>query len=670
MTPNSRLGHRWWWIGGAVLIAVAWAISAIASEWGLSIFLTALAWIWVAASLWIFTWRLWRWMTYRIGVRLFITYLLIGVLPLFFATAFGAFGLYIAMGQYTSVRVGSEFDRFGWSLLDDCESVIEIASDTGPESVFPALEDFASDPPHPLSRVIWWAHIGDRTQVVGGDLEGLDFGWLAEGPSWKLARLGETTYSVTAYRSPSGDRVAALIPFDDVTATDLSSQWWFDVAFLGHDEGYVHIAESDQEEPEDITAEATSDGTINFTIDGGQISSDKIWPKWTEGDNGLFSKPWVVWFRAITDVIDLESGEALEDPNRLALLRTSPRNVWLDFTLSRYELATELWGAVTAIGLFFLVCYGIAMAASATMILSITRSTSRLTAGARAVERGDLDYRVPVKRHDQLGDLARSFNHMTHSVQSMLADVAEKERLARELDLAREIQESLLPASHLEVGQISVRATFQPAAEVGGDYFDVFPISEDRLVVAIGDVAGHGLSTGLLMASLKSSVAALVHEGYGGTDLITKVNRLLMEHGQARTMATLTVVEIDLLEGRLVLASAGHCPGLLILPGGMPDELMVSSVPMGSRLCNPAAIERPFPAGSRLILYSDGLVEAVSREGEPFGYQRLEEVVEAATDLSGSGLTTTILDALAQHSDGVPAADDLTVLVVERKASN
>ncbi len=135
-------------------------------------------------------------------------------------------------------------------------------------------------------------------------------------------------------------------------------------------------------------------------------------------------------------------------------------------------------------------------------------------------------------------------------------------------------------------------------------------------------------------------------------------------------MATLSVVEIDFGEGRLVLANAGHCPALLILPEGSPEELMVSSVPMGSRLCRPASLERPFPAGSRLVLYSDGLVEAISPEGEPFGYQHLEEVVKSAVDLSGSGLTTTILDALAKHADGVPAADDLTILIVERNASN
>jgi sigma-B regulation protein RsbU (phosphoserine phosphatase) len=273
---------------------------------------------------------------------------------------------------------------------------------------------------------------------------------------------------------------------------------------------------------------------------------------------------------------------------------------------------------------------------------------------------------VPVKRSDQLGDLARTFNHMADSVQSMLADVAEKERLARELELAREIQESLLPASYLEVGSFTVRATFRPAAEVGGDYFDVFPISEDRLVVTIGDVAGHGLSTGLLMASLKSSVAALVHEGYGGADLIEKVNHLLMEHGQSRTLVTMTVVEIDLGEGRLVLTNAGHCPALLIEEEGGIEELMVSSLPMGNHLCRPASLKHPFEPESLLVLYSDGLVEAVSPDGEPFGYRRLEETVKAATDSQGSVLTTSILDALSEFTGGVPAADDLTILIVER----
>lgn len=658
--------RRWWWVAGASFIVAALALSAIAGESTAADLTAVLAVVWVAASLCMLTWRLWRWLTYRVGVRLLITYLLIGVLPLLFAAAFGAFGLYIAMGQYTSVRIGSEFEHFGWRLADDCEEVLRIASASGVNAALSAVDELASDPPHPLSRVLWWARIGGRTEVAGEEIAALDFGWLPVGSSSIVARHGETSYAVTAYRASSGDRVVALIPFDEATASDLSSQWWFDVAFFHLGQGEVEELVEAGAEDRPVSARDPRDGALNLTIDGEQFSAETIWPQWTDNENGLFSRPWVMWFRVIADLVDLASGDALEDQEQIALLRTSPRNVWHDFTLSRYELATELWGAFTALGLFFLVCYGIAMATSAAMILSITRSTSRLSAGARAVERGDFGHRVPVKRNDQLGDLARSFNHMIGSVQSMLADVAEKERLARELELAREIQESLLPARQLEVGPVSVRATFRPAAEVGGDYFDVFPISDNRLVVAIGDVAGHGLSTGLLMAGLKSSVAALVHEGYSGTELIDKVNHLLTEHGQARSMVTLTVIDIDLAGERLVLANAGHCSALLIGPDGALDELMASALPMGNRLCHPAFLERPYPSGSRLVLYSDGLVEAVSPDGEPFGYERLEKVVRAAVERRDSDLTASILEALAEHANGVPAADDLTVLIVER----
>jgi HAMP domain-containing protein len=660
--------RRWWWVAGPIIIVAALLLSAVSTDSSLAEFLTALAWIWVFVSSSILVWKLWLWMTYRVAVRLFITYVLIGVLPLFFAASFGAIGLYIAMGQYTSVRVGSEFDRFGWTLVEDCEDVLDTATEQGVDRAFAYLDDLASDPPHPLSQVIWWARIGERTAAIGGEFEGLEFDWLPEGRSWVVARDKEITYSMMAHRNPNGDRVAALIPFDEHTGADLSSQWWFDIAFFGIGNAALDEAGVAEEEADDFKAHASRNGSFNFTIDGDQVSGDQIWPKWMDGGEGLFSEPYVVWFRVITDLVDFETGESL-DRKHLALLRTSPRNVWQDFTLSRYELATELWGAVAALGLFFLVCYGLAMATAATMVLSITRSTSRLTAGARAIEQGDFDYRVPVKRRDQLGDLANTFNHMTGSVQSMLADVAEKERLARELELAREIQESLLPASHLDVGPASVRATFQPAAEVGGDYFDVFPISDDKLVVAIGDVAGHGLSTGLLMASLKSSVAALVHEGYSGQDLIHKVNRLLLGHGQARTMVTLTVVEIDHVEGRMILANAGHCPPLLVGTDGDSEELLASSLPMGSRLCKPASLERAFTPGSRLVLYSDGVVEAMSPDGEPFGYERLAEVVDEATDTSGSGFTNSILDAIAEHAAGVAAEDDLTILVVERNSS-
>ena len=656
---------RWWLIAGAVSIAAAAVGVVVDSESSIAGALRVVAVLWLVATACALAWRIWRWMTYRVGVRLFISYLLVGLLPILFGVAFATIGLYIMMGQYTSVRFGSEMNRIRSELKAECHVVLDRMRTQGADEATALLEELAATSPDPLSRVAWQARLGGRDVRLGGGSELPEIGWVEDDPRSIVVLHGDETYSVVAALSPSGDRVVALIPLDDEAALAISDSRWFDVAFFPVDEG-GSLAGEEQEEENDTSALVLGDGGINITLDGERLTGNRIWPEWTADDEGFLSQSLVVWFRVVVDLVDLATGEPVEGASMLALLRTSPKNVWRDFTLSRYELGAHIWGILAGLGLFFLIGYGLALAVATTMILSITRSVKRLSAGAFEVERGNFDHRVPVKRRDELGDLARSFNHMTGSVQSMLEDVAEKERLARELELAREIQESLLPARHLELGPLTVRATFQPAAEVGGDYFDVFPLSEDRLVVAIGDVAGHGLATGLLMASLKSSVAALVHEGYAGSELIEKVNRLLVEHGQSRTMVTLSVIEIDLAEDRLKLANAGHPPAFLVTADGGAEELMAGSLPLGTRLCRPAVLERPFPVGSLLLAYSDGLVEAASADGEPFGYDRLERILSDAAGLPGAALTALILDRLSDYTTGANLADDLTLLIVER----
>jgi serine phosphatase RsbU (regulator of sigma subunit) len=655
MTLRKR---TWAWIAAAAALLLAVVVVSDSGFGGTASVLLVIA---VIVGLLVGAWRLWRWATYRVGVRLLISYLLIGVVPLLFAAAFAAIGLYIMMGQYTSVRIGAEIDHFGWALEDDCEEVLEIAYEVGPDAALLVLDEFAADPPWPLSEITWWASIGGRTATAGPALEYEVFDWLSEGDSEFVARSGDMVYAVTAVRAPSGDAAVALIPFNAATAKSLSDQWWFDVAFLPVGDGRGDSTDSEVEG----SAQISGDG-ITITVDGDSTTEDELWPVWNDGDGGLLSQPLVVWFRLVVDVVDLETGEPLSEDRLVALLRTSPRNVWRDFTDSKYELGIELWGAITGVALVFLLFSGLAMAVAAAMIVSITRSTSRLSRGAREIESGNLDYRVPVKRRDQLGDLARSFNHMTASVQSMLKEVEEKQRLAREFELARQIQERLLPSSHVEIGPLSVRAFFEPATEVGGDYFDVFSPSEGRMVVAIGDVAGHGLSAGLLMASVKSTVAALIHERYGGAELITRVNDLIIGSHKGRTLITLSLADIDLDAAVVRIANAGHVPPLLIAPDGSVEELLAGSLPIGTSLSEPTELQRSFEVGARLLLSSDGLVEALSADGEQFGYQRLTEVVEGLEDLSGPSIIDALRTALAVHIGELPLADDLTLLVIER----
>jgi sigma-B regulation protein RsbU (phosphoserine phosphatase) len=235
--------------------------------------------------------------------------------------------------------------------------------------------------------------------------------------------------------------------------------------------------------------------------------------------------------------------------------------------------------------------------------------------------------------------------------------------MARELELAREIQESLLPAREFTHGGLAVHAVFRPAAEVGGDYFDLFPLPGRRLVIAIGDVAGHGLSTGLLMAMVKSAVAALIQQGRHSGELLVDLNRLVAQHPVRHRMVTLALVEVDETAGTVEITNGGHPPPFVLRPGQPPEDPAAGAAARPA-LARPAVAPRPFPTGGRLVLYSDGLVGG--RAGRPAvrlrGARRL--LAREGRRLAGD-LIEIILAELERFTGGTKLDDDLTILIVD-----
>jgi serine phosphatase RsbU (regulator of sigma subunit) len=649
------------WLGvGALLGILMLVATTMIGNAELATVLIALFVLWSAVTLSVLLWMLWRWMTYRVSVRLFLSYLLIGVSPFLFCGAFAAVALYILMGQYTSVRFGDLLDRQLAVVRGRCEGLLSTEEMSGTDEALKRLETLEALPIGGFPKLLWIAEFGDRGEHRSSSAAGFP------GPEWAGPGVTEgvvrhenrALMMVSVARQDGSGRVTALVPLDSRTAQAIGERYWFQVYFEtdagldGDDDGV------------EVGATVGTSG-VQVSVDATDAGDAAIWgDEWPAEGEGWWHRPLILWFRLARDVRDLTTGEIRKSPQVVSLLRSSPIKVWDDFVLSRYELSTGLRQALSGMATFFVVLYGIAVLMAGTMIVFITRSTSRLTRAAREVERGNLDHRVKVRRRDQLGDLGLAFNQMIESVQDMLRQVADRERLARELELAREIQESLLPDRHIRHGPFTVHATFRPAAEVGGDYFDIFPLSEDRLVVMVGDVAGHGLHTGLLMASLKSSVAALVHEGYSGLELLERVNRLVIEQGASRSMTTLAMVEIDPLSHRVHITSAGHPPAYLLTPEGS-EELLISSLPIGTDMAEPVRKEWSFPASSSLVLYSDGLPEAADDSGEPFGYERLKQVLDECGHLSGGEIAAAVLGALDRHVGDRELADDLTLVVVE-----
>src|SRR3954453_5938728 len=156
------------------------------------------------------------------------------------------------------------------------------------------------------------------------------------------------------------------------------------------------------------------------------------------------------------------------------------------------------------LAMLLMMTYLFASLFAAVLIFSISRAVNRIERGTKAVERGDFSYRINMKPHNQLGEMAQSFDRMTESIASLLTTVAEKERLQSEIEIAASIQRNLLPKEGPQFRGVSFSAPFEPAAAIGGALFHVFNLDQTRLAVGVGDVAGHGLSTGLVMAMVKA----------------------------------------------------------------------------------------------------------------------------------------------------------------------
>ncbi len=313
-----------------------------------------------------------------------------------------------------------------------------------------------------------------------------------------------------------------------------------------------------------------------------------------------------------------------------------------------------------AIGGVVLIVFVLALAFSQT----VTRPLAGLVAGARKLARGDFDARVAVRSSDEFGDMARVFN-------SLGPRLKEHTQMRHSLVLAKQMQQSLLPAADPVVPGLDVAGSSVYCDETGGDYYDYLNLADtgnERLTVVVGDVAGHGLPTALLMTTAR----ALLRQRASRCDhieaILNDVNcQLNLDVEASGQFMALFICEIDTAHQKVRWVRAGHEPGILFdPPTDTFTELSGKGLPLGvfaDTTYN--AHERAIADGQILILGTDGIGETINAQGRMFGKDALHAVIRANADRPARQILTSVVKALDRFRHPVEQKDDITLVIVK-----
>lgn len=304
----------------------------------------------------------------------------------------------------------------------------------------------------------------------------------------------------------------------------------------------------------------------------------------------------------------------------------------------------------------------------------ITRSVHDMYQGTLALQEGDLQHRIPVRRKDQLGLLAYSFNQMSASITRLLEEVSEKKRLEQELEIAREVQATLFPKQLPHPRGMAVFGGCEPARVVSGDYYDFIVEDEARLDIVVADISGKGISAALLMANLQAAMRnqllSIKHDSPGDiekslAEVVGRLNQQIYLNSPAEKYATLFLSRYDAETRRLSYCNAGHLPPILLDGQGVQmleaTGMVVGLLPNASYQAKSVEL---LP-GTMLAIFTDGVTEAVNVADEEFGDERLLEALKGSRTRTPEGIYKLVIEKIRDWQGDLPQHDDITLIIAK-----
>jgi serine phosphatase RsbU (regulator of sigma subunit) len=615
-------------------------------------------------------WGLWRglrWVSarflWRIRTKLLLSYLFVALVPVVLLSLFLSIGAVLFMGLVASHLVTEDIDRETEILRTNARSALAglPASDAGAAAVLPGRLAPA-EARHP--ELSWALLRAGRVVAASGDaLRELPSWWVGPGFAGLVkGRTGGDASKGDVVRGVWVEGEAALIidvPADERFFGELERRTGARPLAPGAMPTTETAGEPDTSSPESgieivIRDEDQTTGTSIAPSSGLAFVAFPARTDWETGETSVFGDlPLTFQYQPLDLVRRLSPGLL----PREAGARTLP-----DLLLF----------AMGIVGLVFLVMYGVALMLGLMLARSITRGVHELSLGTQRLRQGDFTHTIRIRSRDQLGDLAESFNLMSRGIRDLMREQAEKERLEEELRIAREIQMSLLPGGTLStLPGMRVAALCIPATEVGGDYYDVLPLSDTRMGVLVADVSGKGTSAALYMAELKGLVLSLSRIYDSPARLLVEANRILAQSMDSRTFVTMTYAVVNIAERRMRFARAGHNP-LIHLEARTGKTRILTPPGLGLGLDPGDRFEQileeeevPLAPDDFFLFFTDGLSEAMNEGAELFGEGRLRRILEESEGLTSEQLRGRILEEVEGFVGAAAPHDDMTMLVLK-----
>ena len=400
-------------------------------------------------------------------------------------------------------------------------------------------------------------------------------------------------------------------------------------------------------------------------------------------------------FLAPLPVLDWTTGKPEPTGSVVVQVRTRPSVLYGHLFAALGEFVQIVEYTLLVILVFFAVIELIALIIGTRMTRTVTGAVAQLYDATKHVDRGDFSHRIPVKSTDQLAQLSLSFNSMTESIEKLIQEQKEKQRLEGELAIAQEVQAQLFPRQVTELESLEVHGFCRPARTVSGDYYDFLTASSHKLILAVGDISGKGISAALLMATIHSAVRAYSIEslpqmrepvavgavpGAGrvmapcpeGIELspgalLGLLNHQLYESTPPEKYATLFLGIYDGRSHRLTYSNGGHLPPILIAKDGAVRRLETGGTVIGlfdHMMYDEGAVE--MHPGEIFLAYSDGVTEPENDFGE-FGEDRLIDLVSANRRLPLVQISQTVTSAVDDWIGDNEQPDDITLVLARAR---